>query len=266
MTRFDFVHKVYNDNSEKIEELIQKSKYPKTFQLLKNLYSIIDDMRKALEAIDRIQGFYASQCLSRILNEHFLVAYYIWTKCRIEKDDSCGSDYIDYYPIYEVMKRENYNARLDKTYDAAKSPLANFLIANPEFHDRDDSITEADVLDINKRINKFDIKNILKYMQNELEPDDAFKSLQALVHDVCRKYNITSSYVHGGRLAQLQTFENSPVTDKAKVLSDNTSMATIFCYQLLSLTILMISTEDGQAFEIYKPIYDLIQAEIPSEK
>jgi hypothetical protein len=262
MTQFELVHKVYNENSKKIEELIQKSKFPKTHTALKNLYSIIHDIRKALEEIEKIQGFYASQGLSRILYEHFLVAYYIFTKCRIDKYDSCGSDYIDYYPIYEMMKRENYNSKLDKTYDAKKTPLQNFLIAAPEFDDLDDPITEADVLDTNKRANKFDIRNILKYMQDDLDPTDAFKSLHSLVHDVCRRYNTTSSYVHGGRLAQLQTFENTPVTDKSKVLRDNSAMAKIFCYQLLSLTILLIATEDEEGFRIYQPIYDFIQAKL----
>jgi hypothetical protein len=214
---------------------------------------------KSLEEIEKIQCFYSSQALSRILYEHFLIAYYILTKCRIDNNDSCGSDYIDYYPIYEMMKRENYNAKLDKSYDATKTPLQNFLIAAPEFDGMADPITEADVLDMNKRANKFDIRNILKYMQDDLDPNDAFKSLHGLVHDVCRRYNAISSYVHGGRLAELQTFENSPVTDKAKVMSDNTALANIFCYQLLSLTILLIATENQEGFEIYKPIYDFME-------
>jgi hypothetical protein len=260
MTQFELVHKVYKDNLQKIEELIQKSKYPKTFQVLKNFYGKIYDLMKSLEEIEKIQGFYASQALSRILYEHFLVAYYIWTKCRIDKNDSCGSDYIDYYPIYEMMKRENYNAKLDKSYDSTKTPLQNFLIAAPEFNDMGDPITEADVLDINKRTNKFDIRNILKYMQDELDSNDAFKSLHGLVHDVCRRYNTISTYVHGGRLAELQTFENTPVTDKGKVLNDNTTMANIFSYQLLSLTILLTATESEEGFKIYQPIYDFIEA------
>jgi hypothetical protein len=260
MTHFELVHKVYNDNLSKIEELIQNSKYPKTFQVLRNFYTKIHDIMKSLKEIEKIQRFYASQALSRILYEHFLVAYYIWTKCRIDKDDSCGSDYIDYYLIYEIMKRENYNAKLDKSYDNKKTPLENFLIAAPEFNNMSDPITEADVLDTNKRANKFDIRNILKYMQDDLDPNDAFKSLHSLVHDVCRRYNTISTYVHGGRLAELQTFENSPVTDKVKVLKDNSSMANIFCYQLLSLTILLTATENEDGFKIYQPIYDFMEA------
>lgn len=260
MTQFELVHKVYNENLEKIEGLIQRSKYPKTFQVLRNFHSKIHDIMKSLEEIQRIQCFYASQALSRILFEHFLVAYYIFTKCRADNDDNCASDYIEYYSIYEMMKRENYNAKLDKRYDQTKTPLQNFLIAAPEFDNMADPITEADVIDINKRANKFDIRNILKYMQDELDQNDNFKSLNHIVHDVCRRYNTISSFVHGGRLAELQTFENTPVTDKEKVLRDNTSLANIFCYQLLSLTILLIATENGEGFKIYKPIYDFIEA------
>lgn len=259
MTHYELVHKVYNDNLPKIEELIGKSKYPKTFQVLKNFYAKIHDIMKALVEIEKIQGFYSSQALSRVLYEHFLVAYYIWTKCRVDKNDNCGIDYIDYYPVYEMMKRENYNSKLNKSFDSTKTPLQNFLIAAPEFNDITDPITEADVLDINKRANKFDIRNILKYMQDELDPNDAFKSLHGLVYDVCRRYNTISSYVHAGRLAELQTFENSPVTDKAKVLKDNTSMANIFCYQLLSLIILLTASESEEGFKIYQPIYDFME-------
>lgn len=263
MTQFELVHKVYNDNLEKIEGLINKSKFPKTFQALKNIHLSINDLLKAIEKIETIHGFYASQGLSRILYEHFLVGYYIWTRCRIEKDDSCGVDYIDFYPIYEMMKRENYNSKLDKTFDKTKTPLQNFLITAPEFNDLEGPITESDVLDINRRANKFDIRNILKYMQDELPSNDKFKSLQTLVHDVCRRYNTISSYVHAGRLAQLQTFENTPLTDTEKILKDNTSMASIFCYQLLSFTILLIAIEDEEGFKIYKPIYDFTQSKLP---
>lgn len=260
MDQSELVYKVYNENIDKIEELINQSKYPKTFQALKNFYFKIEDIKKSLVEIEKINCFYSSQALSRILYEHFLVAYFIWTKCRIDKDDSCGSDYIEYYPLFELMKRDNYNAKLESGYNAKKITLQNFLTSNPEFNDTSNPITEEDVIDLNRRINKFDIRIILKYMQDDLDPNDTFKSLHVIIHDVCRRYNTISSYVHGGRLADLQTFENTPITDKLKVLRENSQYADVFCYQLLSLVILLIATENEEGFEIYKPIYDFMNS------
>lgn len=260
MDQSELVYKVYNENIDKIEELINQSKYPKTFQALKNFYYKIDDIKKSLIEIEKINSFYTSQALSRILYEHFLVAYYIWTKCRIDKDDSCAIDYLEYYPLFELMKRDNYNAKLENRYDSKKSPLQNFLNSNPEFNDTLNPITEEDVIDINHRANKFDIRVILKYMQNDLDPNDKFKSLHVIIHDVCKRYNAISSYVHGGRLADLQTFENSPITDKLKITRENTQYADVFCYQLLSLVILLIASENEEGIKIYKPIYDFMNS------
>jgi hypothetical protein len=260
MTQAKLVYRIYNENIDKIELLINQSKYPKTFQALKNFYYKIDDIKRSLVEIEKINSFYTSQALSRILYEHFLVAYYIWTKCRIDKNDSCASDYLEYYPLFELMKRDNYNAKLENGYDSKKTSLQNFLISNPEFIDTLNPITEEDVKDINHRANKFDIRIILKYMQNDLDPNDAFNSFHIIIHDVCKRYNAISSYVHGGRLADLQTFENSPITDKLKILRENTQYADVFCYQILSLKILLIATENKDGFEIYKPIYDFMNS------
>lgn len=260
MTQSNLVYKVYNENLDKIEELIKQSKFPKTFKVLNNFYLKLDDIKKSLEEIKKTNCFYASQALSRILYEHFLVAYYIWTKCRIDKDDNCANDYLEYYPLFELIKRDNYNAKLENIYVPKKSPLENFLILNPEFNDTINPITENDLKDINFRANKFDIRKILKYMQDDLDPNDTFKSLHVIIHDVCKRYNAISSYVHGGRLAELQTFENTPLTDKPKLLRENSEYADVFCSQLLSLIILLIAIENEEGHKIYKPIYDFMNS------
>ncbi|RYX81613.1 hypothetical protein EON73_04725 [bacterium] len=260
MTYYDLVFKVYSENIDNISKRIEKSKFPITFEVLKKFLTKIDDIFKSLEILEGIQCYYSSQALTRILYEHYLVAYYIWTKCRVNDSDECATDYNQYYAFYEMMKQENYNAKLDRSYDSTKSPLQNFLIKAPEFDDHSDPLTEADVIDYNRRANQFDIRHIFRYLQNDLDEQDDFKSINVLVHDVCKRYNKISSYVHGGRLADLETFENTPANDKYKVLKENLEFGRIFSRQLRSFIMLLIIKEDKSFLEIFRPIYDFMIA------
>jgi hypothetical protein len=261
MIQYEIVHKVYSENTLEIEERIGKSKFPVTFKVLKNFALKIDDILKSLESIEVNQSFYSSQALTRILYEHYLVAYYIWTKCRVDNSDECAIDYNQYYAIYEMIKQQNYNSKLDKSYDATKTPLQNFLIKVPEFDDPVDPLSQDNFIDINTRANKFDIRKILQYMVDDLDPNEHFKSLHVLVHDICKKYNKTSSYVHGGRMAELEAFENTPVVDKAKLLKENVDFAKIFSYQMLDFIMMLLLSEDPTFITVYQPVYDFVKAQ-----
>lgn len=261
MTQYELVHKIYSENILEIDERIGKSKFPITFKVLKNFSLKIDDILKSLESIEINQGFYSSQGLTRILYEHYLVAYYIWTKCRVDNSDECAIDYYQYYAIYEMIKQQNYNSKLDKSYDATKTPLQNFLIKVPEFDDPVDPLNQENFIDINTRANKFDIRKILQYMVDDLDPNEHFKSLHVLVHDICKKYNKTSSYVHGGRMAELEAFENTPVIDKAKLLKENVDFAKIFSYQMLDFMMMLLLSEDQTFIKVYQPVYDFVKAQ-----
>lgn len=256
MTKYELVNKVYNDNLDEINQLIAKSKFQKTFIVLRNFVSKIEDLRRALESLENIQSFYASQCLVRVLNEHFLVAFYIWNRARIENNDDCATDFVDYYPIFEFIKRENFNSKLDKSYDHKKTPLENFFDKVPELKSK---ITETEFHNINRRANKFDIRIILKFMQDELNNDDAYKPLEKLVLNDCKQYNVTSSYIHGGRLAEKQTFENIPPIDKKKVMRENSETAKIYSYQTLSFILLLLIIENPDFSEKYQPIISFIE-------
>lgn len=173
LTQYELVKNIYNQNIDKINKLTNESKFTLSFQVLQNFIVKINDIQKGLESIHESKSFYASQALARISSEHFLIAFYIFTKTRIEESDECASDYLYNYAVYEMIKRKNYNAKLEKTYDPKKTPLENFLVSTPEFSNK---IEEADLLDINKKANQFDVRHILKYIQNELDPNDAFKN------------------------------------------------------------------------------------------
>ena len=75
MTYHELVFKVYSENIDDISERIEKSKFPVTFKVLKNFSEKIDDLFKSLKSIEEIQCYYSSQALTRILYEHYLVAY-----------------------------------------------------------------------------------------------------------------------------------------------------------------------------------------------
>ena len=257
--QYELVNRVYSENIAEIDERIGKSSFPITIQVLRSFSMKLADILKSLENSEATLNFYASQCLTRVLYEHYLVAFYIWTKCRVDKNDESAIDYIKYYAIYEMMKQENYNSKLDKSYDQSKSALQNFLIKVPEFNDPVDPLNEANVTDINTRANKFDIRKILLYLRDELDPSEYFQKLHFLIHDVCRRYNKISSYVHGGRMAELEAFENTPPVDKAKILRDNVDFAKIFSYQVLDFIMMMLLSEDITFLKTYHPIYDHVK-------
>lgn len=258
MTYYELVYKTYSENFEDISKRIAKSKFPITHDVLNKFSKKVDDLSKSLKCIEEIQCYYSSQALTRILYEHYLVAYYIWTKCRIDNSDECALDYNQSYAIYEMMKQENYNSRLDLSYIKGKTALENFLIKAPEFNDANAPLTPANVEDINERANKFDIRKIFKYLENDLDENDDFKAINVLVHDVCKKYNKISSYVHGGRIADLETFENTPPVDKVKILKENVEFGQIFSRQILSFIMLLLIYEDKSFLKTFRPIYEFM--------
>ncbi len=164
MTHYDLTHKIYSENIIEINDKIKLSKFPITFKVLINFSLKINDILKCLKNAEENECFYSSQGLTRILYEHYLIAFYIWTKCRTNNNDECALDYHDYYPIFELIKQNNYNSKLDKSYDNTKTPLQNFLLKYPKIANSKVPFTEESLLDINVRSNKFDIRKILKFM------------------------------------------------------------------------------------------------------
>ena len=256
MTQYELVNKVYNENIGDINSMISKSKFPLPFQVLRNFVVKIEDLKKGLENLEKAQSFYSSQALVRILNEHFLVAFYMFTKARVDRNDDCASDYLEYYPIFEMIKRDNYNLKLDKSYNSKKTPLENFLTNSPELRKH---INETDIPELNKKANQFDVRNILKYFQNELSNDDAYKSLDSLVMNDCRQYNATSTYIHAGRLAEIQFIENTPPTDRAQEMRKNAQLGEIYSKHTLSFVMLLLLIENPEFAKTYQPVIDSIR-------
>lgn len=256
MTQDELVNKTFYENIDTINEKIANSIYPITFKLLLRFDKKIELLSKILRETLSQENFYSSQAVTRILLEHFIIAYYVWTKARTGKSDECATEYYSFYGMQEQMKQENYNSKLDKSYDPKKTPLQNLVAKDPEvFGD----ITEADIHDLNSRANQFDIRIILSYLRDELDSNDAFKSLHTIVLDFCKRYNHLSSYIHGGPTAEYRTFENIPKTDHIKELNSNVEYSKMMNYQLKSLIILLLVEDNKDNFKLYQPIYDFIQ-------
>jgi Family of unknown function (DUF5677) len=254
ITQGRLVNKIFEDNQATIEEGISKSKYPFAFKALLGFSKKIKELSDSVEDISSKNNFYSSQVMTRIVIEHFIVAYYIWTKSRIEKNDECAKEYYAYYGMQELIKQDTYNAKLDKTYNAKITQLQNFIQKDPEFSE----MTEDDIKEINTKANKFDIKKIFAYLRDELNDNDSFKSIHLVILDFCKIYNRLSSYVHGGPTAELQTYENMPQTDYAKILNENIDNSRMAAFQIKSFIILLLINEDLKYMPIYQPIMNFI--------
>ncbi len=64
--------------------------------------------------------------------------------------------------------------------------------------------------------------------------------------------------MHGGRMAELETFENTFHIDKLKIINENVGFAEIFSHQILDFIMILIIIEDKSFIKTYQPIYDFI--------
>ncbi len=255
MTQGELTTKIFTENFPLIQERINNSNFPNTFKLLLRFDEKVKFLTSLLFTCQETNNFYSSQVLTRVIIEHFIVAYYVWTKARTSETDECATEYYSFYGLQELMKQDNYNAKLDKTYDQGKTPLQNVANKDPEvFGD----ITEADILDLNKRANQFDIRKILTYLSDELSPEDEFKPIHTVILDYCRSYNILSTYIHGGPTAEFKTFDNKPITNFSDVIKSNLENGEMINYQIKAFIMLLLIVVDKKYYDIYEPIINFI--------
>ncbi len=258
MTHEDLVNNLYSEKLDLINEHICKSRFPLTFKILQNFNAKFLEINQSLESLEKLNAFYVSQGLTRIMLEHFIVAFYIWTKCRIDNNDECAYNYHYHYMVFEKYKQTNYNSKLDKTYDKTKTPLENLLLKFPTHIGK---IDENGIQELNMNSNKFDVRNILKFMQDDLDEFDFYKDHKDLIHTACINYNNLSSYVHGGRDAEYQTFEKLTEIEKQKIIANNINFSTLFLREIKSWMFLLIIIEDRSFVKIYQPVIDFLRSE-----
>lgn len=260
MEQHDLVYKIYNENINLVNEIIGNSELTNTFKALKRFHFKVEELTSSLELIAENNLFYPSQCIARVLYEHFIVGYYIFTKCRVDKSDECATDYYEYYDLFELMKQTNYNSKLDNSFDPKISTLENFFAKAPMF--RNQNISENDYQEINRRSNKFDIRKILRFIQEDLDKGDFYQQTEPFVFAICREYNRVSSYVHGRPTAELTAYDNIPNIDKTEAMRRYIKFGKIMSCQMLIFIMTLLLIEDERFAEKYIPLHEFMENDL----
>ncbi len=243
--------RVYNEHQIKIDDAIMNSKsYPLTLGILKQFSIVNDEFSKIIESLQSIEHFYSNQAIFRIAIEHFLIAYYIQTKCRLDNNDKCAQDYWEKYPVSEAFKQDNFNSRLDGSFDMSISDLENFYKKSPEFKDK---YTTSQMQDLHVVASQFDIRKILKYLET-LDRSDPFYKLIDFAMQCCQKYNRLSSFVHGGPSSLLEAFFYSDDNRKKDLIRENIEEIYLFSRNIKMSIIFLLTLENPN----FLPIFELV--------
>lgn len=255
MEHYKFIEKIYDDKIEIINAHSLESKYSDTINLLDNFIEKLSDLSCSLLLITQHSNFYSSQALSRVIFEHFLVVSYVWNRARIEESNTCANEYNFGYLSYEVFKQTNYNSMLERKNEKAKSQLQKILETEifSELNNPKDSMSQTNLDEINKIGNQFDVRNILKYFEG-LPEDEPYKVFTAIAMDACIRYNNLSSYIHGGRLAELEALDDIPLIDKSKLMKEAFGFSELFKCIVKDYKMILLYLE----FDSFSEVYNLI--------
>jgi|GEM_PF-1654585 len=260
--QYELTKMIFLDKTSKILEDITKSSYPQTYKAVfycqKKIASLLDTL-ELLKASDYEDVYYSVQSTTRVLFEHFLVGHYIWTKARIEKNDSCGTEYYAHYRLSEILKRENYELGLEGIDNKIKNN-ATFENLKKRFSGYDKPITQQDIDEIHRIANQFDIKSIYNYVRNEVPSGDHFSELHKSLVQFLKEYNVLSSFTHGGPSAEFEAFHNEPPIDKPQRIIDCIKHGKITLKTLREHILMLLFSEFEEYGEILKPIMALKKA------
>lgn len=198
---------IYFENIEKIvNEDIEKSSFKLSLTALHKKIKTIEYLKDGLLKTEG--NIYASSVLLRSLIEHFLVAYYFFLKVKVDNNDSVGQDYYDDYQNSEFFKQETYSLQLEDLKN--KSPRTVDMNALNEIYPELNMISQGDLQSYHQVASQFStLKNIGKFLiiHQELEPK--LKAVHHLLFDLLKRYNLLSSFVHGGPYAERSAFDLS---------------------------------------------------------
>jgi hypothetical protein len=260
--QYESTKMIFLEKPSKIIEDISKSSYPQTLKALfycqKKIASLHDTIER-LKSSDIEDVFYSVQTTTRALFEHFLVGHYIWTKARIEKNDTCGNEYYVHYRLSEILKRENYELGLEGIENKIKNN-ANFTNLKKRFSGYDKPIIQQDIDEIHRIAHQFDIKSIYNYVRNEVPAGDHFTEVHKILVQFLKEYNILSSFTHGGPSAEFEAFHNEPPIDKAQRIIDCTMYSKIILKTIRVDILMLLFLEFEEYAEILKPIMALKNA------
>lgn len=222
--QYTYVKSEFEKLSDQINGDVESSDFQWSYKsLLRNTAKIDFILNGIIAASD---NFYASQILSRCLFEHYLVGYYIWLKLKLERNDNIGKEYYQYYFSSEFFKQNNYDFSVEKIKENKKDNLTTIekiIQKYPELSE----LEQSELDNVHKVSKQFDIRQIGSYLNNKIENTYNLQRLHLCMLDFLQKYNQLSSYVHGGPLSELQTFESYGGIDKQKLCVENINWGKI---------------------------------------
>ncbi len=202
--RYENTKKVFEENFDEIKILVEKSEYKNTG---KSLFRFAQKIDKISIAINQANDLYVARILLRSLLEHEIIAYYIWARYIDDKNDECGTHYYVDHFVSEHLKREGYNLSIEGIEKGIEKNQNNENL-NKKLPFLKEA-TKQDFEKVYREANKFDIRNIAKYLNKEIPESDPFAIVnKEVVLDALIKYNFLSSYIHGGAVAELEIFEH----------------------------------------------------------
>lgn len=232
---------------ENLENYISNSKYTKTLTATINF---IEKIKHIQTDIYRIKSTYTANCLLRTIVEHFLVSYYIFYRFNLDNDDITGEKYYTDYFVSECFKKNMYQLGIDgmlkgeikeATFENLKKKLS------PDF----DDLSQTDYDNFNREGKQFDIKKIQNFLIKNPLPENHFNSVNIdLIPKLLDKYNIFSSYIHGGPSAEMEFKKNKEVS------SEEIEWASIILFFTITNFFIMLITIDRK-FEYLKDFISL---------
>jgi len=221
----DYILALFQKYIKYINEYETSSKFPLTIKVLMRFSDKIDSIKHGLISAEHENNFYTSQILLRTLFEHQLVAYYIWTKNRLEKSDIVAEKYFIEYLISEFFKQKNYELGIEGI--VLKKPKHNTFENIKKKYPKFEEMKEKQLHDIHNVANQFDIRKIGAFLNNEYPEGDYFPKIHKAMLDFLKRYNQLSSYVHAGAFADKQYYEDINQEKRAKIITENKGWSLI---------------------------------------
>ncbi len=166
----------------------KKTKHKKTIMALFSFHTHLLTIKNAIIDLSEDNNIYSIKALYRIYLEHLMKGFYIWSRYVEEKNDNVGIEYYSLGTIGENLKYGNSIKHLSVIIDAENK--------NMDVWDTlckyDKNLSKLNKKDIKENIEKFDYKNIAKYLINNKT------SIYNLIPVIISEYSDLSSFIHGG--------------------------------------------------------------------
>lgn len=237
--RYETINNHFSELENEILKDIERSENNQTFNSLYYKTKTIDLIKDAI--INSKNNIYATQILYRSLIEHYLLAYYIFLKWKIDSSDCIGEDYYDSYSNSEFLKQETYSIQLeDIKNDIPKTVDINVL---KQKYSELSGLTQQDLQNYHTVANQFrDVKNKIGiFLIKNKKYESKLSGVNEATFELLENYNFLSSYVHGGPYAERETLyperENNEIKEYKNIVDWAYTLAGLIkIFLVLSLT------------------------------